>query len=477
MKERSPGERARDFDEVSAGYTPEEAAREASRCLQCKKPSCREGCPVEIDIPGFVKAIAENDPAKAAATLKEKNNLPAVCGRVCPQEEQCELKCVLSRSGQPVAIGNLERYAADWEQAHPSSQPKTVSPIRYKGKIAVVGSGPAGLTCAGDLAAQGFDVTIFESLHDAGGVLRYGIPEFRLPELVLDNELHALKDLGVKIELNSLVGRTKTLDELFKEGFRAVFIGTGAGLPGFLNIPGEHLNNIYSANEFLVRVNLMSASEFPRYDTPVAIGTHVAVIGGGNTAMDASRTAVRLGAKTVTLIYRRTEAEMPARRAEIHHAKEEGIQLAFLTSPVRFIGDNKDFLSGIECIRMELGAQDDSGRRRPQLVPGSNFVLSADMAIIAVGSNPNPLLPSLTRGLTTTKAGHIFINDHYMTSIPGVFAGGDIVSGETVIQAMGMGKRAARAIEEYLNDKQSAISSQQNLDNSNIVIRLHNLQI
>ena len=455
MRERPAAERAKDFKQVNLGYSREEAIEEAKRCLQCKKPFCVEGCPVEINIPAFINAIAGGDPLKAAQILKEKNNLPAICGRVCPQEEQCEIKCVLSKKGAPVGIGNLERFAADWEKdnAHAAGQKAAKAENNPKAgmKVAVVGSGPAGLTCAGDLVKLGYDVTVFESLHKPGGVLRYGIPGFRLPSAVLDYELENLQKMGVRIALNTLVGRTVTIDKLLSENFNAVFIGTGAGLPEFLNIPGENLNHIYSANEFLVRVNLMRANEFPNYDTPIYIGRKVAVIGGGNTAMDAARTALRLGAEEVTLVYRRSEAELPARKEEVKHAKEEGIKFQLLTNPVRFMGNDKGFVQQMECLRMELGEPDSSGRRRPKPVEGSNFVISADMAIIAIGLNPNPVLPSLTKSLETDEEGHLKIDDKFMTAVQGVFAGGDIVGGDTVISAMGMGKKAARSIDVYLS--------------------------
>ena len=455
MRERSPEERNKDFEQVNLGYGEKEAVEEAKRCLQCKKPLCVKGCPVEIDIPGFIKAVANNNMELAVKILKDKNNLPAVCGRVCPQEVQCENKCVLAKKGEPVAVGNIERYVADWEREHMSSKQKIYKNASPNGmKVAVIGSGPAGLTCAGDLARAGFDVTVFESLHDSGGVLRYGIPEFRLPKNVLDYEIEYLKNLGVKIIFNSLVGQTKSIDDLFAEGYKAVFIGTGAGLPSFLNIPGENLNNIYSANEFLVRVNLMDARDFPETDTPVHFGKRAAVIGGGNTAMDSARTALRLGAESVALVYRRSEVEMPARAEEIKHAKEEGIEFMLLTNPVKFIGNEKGFVKEMECVRMELGEPDESGRRRPRPIPGSNFTMPVDLVVIAVGLSPNPLLPSLTKGLTTDADGHIVVNEKMMSSIPGVFAGGDIVGGDTVIVAMGMGKRAAKSIADYLmNEK------------------------
>ena len=472
MPERHANERNKDFKEVNAGYAREQMLEESKRCLQCKNPFCVEGCPVEINIPGFIKELAADNPSAAIKVLKHKNSLPAVCGRVCPQENQCEKYCILGKKGESVAIGNLERYAADWaaenikvesrkeegegkvkilkqvqnDTANSSILPSPSSLV----KAAVIGSGPAGLTAAGDLAHMGYDVTVFESLHDVGGVLRYGIPEFRLPIDVLDIEINNLKDLGIKFVLNTLVGRTKTIKELFEEGFKAIFVGTGAGLPVFLGIEGENLNHIYSANEFLVRVNLMRAFDFPNYDTPVYKGKNIVVVGGGNTAMDSARTALRLGAANVKLVYRRTENEMPARKEERLHAKEEGIEFVTLVNPVKFIGDEKGFVKAVECIRMELGEPDESGRKRPKKVEGSNFTIETDMAVLALGLNPNPVLPSLTEGLKTDDHGYLIIDDNYMTSIPGIFAGGDIVGGDTVIQAMGMGKQAAKRMNEYL---------------------------
>lgn len=452
MPERQPNERNKDFKQVNTGYTHEQMLEEAKRCLQCKNPFCVEGCPVEIDIPGFIKLLAQDNPSGAIKVLKQKNNLPAVCGRVCPQENQCEKYCVLGKKSESVAIGNLERYAADWSAKN--IKDKNVVPVKNNGiKAAVIGSGPAGLTAAGDLANMGYDVTVFESLHDIGGVLRYGIPEFRLPVDVLDIEINSLKDLGIKFVLNTLIGRTKTIKELKEEGYKAVFIGTGAGLPVFLGIEGENLNHIYSANEFLVRVNLMRAFDFPNYDTPVYKGKNIVVVGGGNTAMDSARTALRLGAASVKLVYRRTENEMPARKEERLHANEEGIEFVTLTNPVKFEGDEKGFVKSVECVKMELGEPDESGRMRPQKVEGSNFNIDADMVVLALGLNPNPVLPSLTEGLETDSHGYLIIDDNYMTSIPGIFAGGDIVGGDTVIQAMGMGKQAAKRIDAYLKDK------------------------
>jgi len=448
MPEREPQIRNKDFLEVNKGYTREEMINEAKRCVQCKKALCRKGCPVEIDIPAFIKELAQDNALGAIKILKEKNNLPAVCGRVCPQENQCEKYCILTKKGESVAVGNLERYVADWSAQNIKEQ--VVAPKTNGVKVAVIGSGPAGLTCAGDLVKLGYEITVFESLHDTGGVLRYGIPEFRLPSEVLDKEIDGLKQMGVKFVLNTLIGRTKTLQDLFNEGYKSVFVGTGAGLPVFLGVEGENLNNVYSANEFLVRVNLMRAFDFPSYDTPVYKAKNVVVIGGGNTAMDSVRTALRLGAQSVKLVYRRTENEMPARKEEIAHAKEEGVECVTLTNPVKFIGDDKKFVKGVECVKMELGEPDDSGRRRPREVKGSNFIIDCDMVILALGLNPNPVLPSLTDGLKTDKHGYLIIDEKLMTTIPGVFAGGDIAGGDTVIQAMGMGKQAAKNMDEYL---------------------------
>ncbi|MBN1621841.1 MAG: NADPH-dependent glutamate synthase [Endomicrobiales bacterium] len=452
MNENNPQERIKNFNEVNLGYTKEQAIQEAKRCIQCKKPLCVEGCPVEINIPGFIKAIAEDRMEEAVRILKDKNSLPAVCGRVCPQEEQCEKKCILGKKGNAISIGHLERYTADWEKKNIGLSGPSNNKTAKKQKVAIVGSGPAGLTCAGDLAKMGFDVTIYESLHKPGGVLRYGIPEFRLPNHILDFELDNLQKMGVNIMKNILIGRTKSIDDLFEEGYSSIFIGVGAGLPKFMNIPGENLNNIYSANEFLVRVNLMNGYKFPEYDTPMPIGKKVAVIGGGNTAMDAARSALRLGAEEVTLVYRRSRTEMPARIEEVHHAEEEGIKFMFLTAPVKYSGDEKGFVKEMECIKMELGEPDDSGRRRPQVISNSNFTMQVDLVVVAIGLSPNPLVPSLTKGLQTNKWGELVIDDSFMTTIPGIFAGGDIVGGETVIQAMGMGKRAARAMEKYLHN-------------------------
>ncbi|MCA6079442.1 MAG: NADPH-dependent glutamate synthase [Endomicrobium sp.] len=449
MPERDPEIRKRDFKQVNTGYTRDEMLKEAGRCLQCKKPTCIGGCPVEIDIPGFIKHLAGNDTARALKVLKQKNNLSAVCGRVCPQENQCEKLCILAKKGESVCIGNLERYAAD--VAIENSDDKMATE-KNGIKVAVVGSGPAGLACSGDLLKMGYDVSVYESLHNSGGVLRYGIPEFRLPKEVLDREIDNLKKLGMRIVLNTLIGRTKTIKELFDDRYKAVFIAVGAGLPVFPGITGENLNHVYCSNEFLVRVNLMRSYDFPDYDTPVYKGKSVVVVGGGNTAMDSARTALRLGAGSVKLIYRRTEKEMPARKEEWLHAKEEGIEFITLTNPIKFIGDEKKFVKAVECVKMELGDYDDSGRRRPQEVKGSNYTIEADAVILALGLHPNPILPLLTEGLNTDSRGYIIIDDNYMTSISGVFAGGDIVGGDTVIEAMGMGKKAARAIADYLKN-------------------------
>ncbi|MFN3966144.1 MAG: NADPH-dependent glutamate synthase [Endomicrobiia bacterium] len=454
MPEIPPEERIKSFIEVACGYPEEQAIREAKRCIQCKKPTCIFGCPVEINIPKFIKEISEGNFQQAINTIKEKNNLPAICGRVCPQETQCELKCIIGKKGEPVAIGSLERFVADWQMR----QNVVGSPERSEGrsnllkKVAVIGSGPAGLTCAGDLARSGFSVTIFEALHEPGGVLRYGIPTFRLPREILEYEINYVKSLGVEIICNTVIGKTFTLKELFNMGYSAIFIGTGAGLPTFPNIPGENLCRIYSANEFLTRINLMSAHKFPEFDTPLNIGKRVAVIGGGNTAMDAARCALRLGSD-VSIIYRRTEQEMPARRAEIEHAKEEGINFLFLLQPIEFLGDSQGFVTGIKCLKCELGQPDSSGRRKPIPIKGSDFVIPVDTVILALGLNPNPLIPKTTPELKTNEYGDIIVNPETMeTSIENVYAGGDIVGGEgTVIEAMGMGKKAAKSIIEKLN--------------------------
>ena len=452
MPEQEPQLRIRNFDEVPLGYTEKLAIAEAQRCIQCKKPSCVAGCPVDVDIPGFVKLIAEGRFIEAALKLKETNALPAVCGRVCPQEDQCEKVCILAKKGEAVAIGRLERFAADFER----TLGDVAVPVRStpNGKrVAVVGAGPSGLTIARDLVSFGYDVTIFEALHKPGGVLVYGIPEFRLPKAIVDAEVDYLRKLGVKIETNVVVGRMKTVDELFAEGYNAVYIAVGAGAPVFMDIPGENLSGIYSANEYLTRSNLMKAYRFPEYDTPIVRGRQVVVIGGGNVAMDSVRTALRLGAEAATIIYRRSEAEMPARAEEVHHAKEEGVKFQLLTNPVEYIGNEQGWVTGVRCQRMELGEPDASGRRRPVAVAGSEFVIPADTVVVAVGTMANPIVPATTPGLDTNPRGYILTKDDSgKTSREGVYAGGDIVTGSaTVILAMGAGRQAARAIHEYLS--------------------------
>jgi glutamate synthase (NADPH/NADH) small chain len=452
MPEQDPAERIRNFDEVPLGYSPETAILEAKRCIQCKKPACIEGCPVDVRIPEFVKLIAEGDFLGAARTLKDTNGLPAVCGRVCPQEDQCEKFCILGRKGEPVAIGRLERFAADYER----DTNQVVVPERAKPngrRVAVVGAGPSGLTIAGDLVKLGYGVTIFEALHKAGGVLVYGIPEFRLPKAIVEAEVDYLRGLGVNIVLNALVGRIKTVDELFEEGYDAVYLAVGAGAPVFMNIPGENHNGIYSANEYLTRSNLMKAYRFPEYDTPIVRGKNVAVIGGGNVAMDSVRTALRLGADNAYIIYRRSETEMPARIEEVHHAKEEGVQFRLLTNPVEYLGNKEGWVTGVRCLRMELGEPDASGRRSPIPVPGSEFVIDVDTVVVAVGTMANPIVPSTTPGLETNRWGYIVTRgESGETTRKGVYAGGDIVTGSaTVILAMGAGRKAARAIDAYLS--------------------------
>ncbi len=452
MKEQPPEERIKNFNEVPLGYTPEEAIEEAKRCLQCKNAPCIQGCPVEINIPSFIKAIAEGDFRRAIRIIKEKNALPAICGRVCPQEVQCQKYCTIGKipGGEPVAIGKLERFVADWEAEQGEIEIPEKAPQTGK-RIAVVGSGPAGLTVAGDLAKMGHEVVIFEALHKPGGVLMYGIPEFRLPKKIVEREVDYIKKLGVKIVLSFVVGKTKTVDELLRE-FDAVFIGTGAGLPWFMGIPGENYCGIYSANEYLTRVNLMKAYLFPEYDTPIIKGERVAVIGGGNVAMDAARTALRLGAKKSMIIYRRTKAEMPARIEEIQRAEEEGVEFHFLTLPVRYHADENGWVKEMECIKMRLGEPDASGRRRPIPIEGTNFRIPVDVVVVAIGQAPNPLIPRTTPGLEIGKHGNIIVDPHTgKTSKKGVFAGGDIATGAaTVILAMGAGRVAARAIHEYV---------------------------
>ncbi|MDK2929882.1 MAG: glutamate synthase small chain [Bacillota bacterium] len=456
MPKQDPRERIRNFNEVALGYPADVAVEEAKRCIGCPKRPCVAGCPVEVEIPSFVKLIAEGKFVEAARKIKEKNSLPAICGRVCPQETQCEERCTLGKKGKPVAIGALERFAADYERASGTQAASEPAPASGgAGRVAVVGSGPAGLTCAADLAKMGYSVVLFESLHSTGGVLRYGIPEFRLPKAIVDEEVEYVKSLGVEIRVNTLVGKTVSVDELFRDGFDAIFLGTGAGLPHFLGIPGENLNGVYSANEFLTRSNLMKAYLFPEYDTPIWVGKRVAVVGAGNVAMDAARTALRLGAEKVTIVYRRSRAEMPARLEEIENAEEEGVEFMLLTNPIRVLGDERGWVRGMECIRMELGEPDESGRRRPVPVPGSEFVIDIDTMISAVGTDPNPLLVRSVPGLKLGRHGNVIVNEETgETSVPGVFAGGDIVTGSaTVIAAMGAGKIAARGIDKFIRAK------------------------
>ncbi len=450
--EQPADRRARNFEEVSQGLDAQRALDEALRCLECKEAVCQKGCPVGIDIRGFIQRLLEKDFKGAARTIRESNALPAICGRVCPQESQCEQVCTLGKKFAPVAIGLLERFVADWETENDAFTPPTPAPKQGK-KVAIVGSGPAGLTCAADLATYGYDVTVFEALHATGGVLRYGIPEFRLPKAILDLEVERLKSLGVEIRTNFLVGRTATIDEIFDEwGFSAVFLATGAGTPTFLGIPGESLSGVYSANEFLTRINLMGARNFPEYDTPVKVGHDVAVVGGGNTAMDAVRTAKRMGAAHAYLVYRRSREEMPARLEEIRHAEEEGIEILFLVNPVKIHGDEKGWVTGLECQRMELGLPDESGRRRPVPVPGSEFVLPVQTVVEAIGQKPNPIIQSTTPGLGVGKRGVVTVDDVQRTNRPGVFAGGDLSrGGATVILAMRDGRRAAAGIHEHLS--------------------------
>lgn len=443
-------ERRHNFQEVALGYSYDMAVQEASRCLNCKNPQCVKGCPVEVNIPGFIAALKEGKLEESIKVLKDKNNLPAVCGRVCPQENQCEAQCILGKKGAAVAIGRLERFVADWDRTQEKKVPEKATPLNKK--VAVIGSGPAGLTAAADLAKFGYDVTIFEALHTAGGVLMYGIPEFRLPKDVVQQEIEYIRNLGVDIQVNSVVGKMAVVDELLEEGYDAVFIGTGAGLPNFMNLPGENLNGVYSANEFLTRTNLMKAYTFPEYKTPIKVGKRVAVIGAGNVAMDAARTALRLGAEESTIIYRRSEEEMPARNEEIEHAKEEGVQFHLLTCPVEYKGDDSCRVTSMICQEFSLGEPDASGRRRPVPIPGSEYEVPIDTVVVAIGQGPNPLIPRTTPGLILTKKGNIKADEETgATSREKVFAGGDIVTGAaTVILAMGAGKRAARAIHDYL---------------------------
>lgn len=455
MPEREPGVRNQDFNEVNIGFGEALAAREANRCLQCKDGKCTYGCPVGIDIPGFLEHIAAGDLKSAAELLLSANALPGITGRVCPQEEQCEQVCIRAKgkNGQPVAVGHLERYVADWARENLEMKTLLAQPTGIK--VAVVGSGPAGLTCAGELAKKGHTVTVFEALHMPGGVLTYGIPEFRLPNKIIDAEVDRLRQMGVTIVCNVVIGRTFTIDELLtEEGFSAVFVANGAGLPIFMNIPGENLKGVYSANEYLTRSNLMHAYTFPEYDTPIIRGEHVVVVGGGNVAMDSVRTAKRLGAKEATLVYRRSREEMPARAEEVHHAEEEGIIFKLLCNPTRVLGTPDGWVKGIECVRMELGEPDDSGRRRPIPVKGSEFIIDCDIVIPAIGTRANPLLTSTTPDMKLNKWGYIVIDEQGATSKPGVYAGGDIARGSaTVILAMGDGKKAAASIDKYVRTK------------------------
>ena len=451
MPEQPAGERRKNFNEVALGYTKEDALAEASRCLACKEPKCVEGCPVNVDIPGFIQLICEENFEGAIERIKATNALPAICGRVCPQESQCEAHCVLGKKGQPVAIGRLERFCADYAREKGVKSPQVMPPTGKR--VAVIGSGPAGLTAAADLAKLGHKVTIFESLHKAGGVLSYGIPEFRLPKEIVRQEIEYIEKLGVEVRPNYIIGRIKTLDELCDD-FDAVFLGTGAGLPSFMGIEGENLNGVYSANEFLTRVNLMKAYD-PEYDTTVRRGKNVVVVGGGNVAMDAARSALRLGADEVSIVYRRGAGQMPASGEENEHAKEEGITFRLLTNPVRILGDEKFNVTGVECIRMELGEPDKSGRRSPVPVEGSEFLVPADVVVIAIGTSPNPIIFKGSEGLEQNKRGTVVADEETgATSKCGVFAGGDVVTGAaTVISAMGAGKKAAKAIDEYLKEK------------------------
>ncbi len=451
MPEQEPMVRARNFEEVPYGYTPELAMKEAERCIQCKDPRCKQGCPVEIDIPQFIVKIKEGEFEDAIRKLWEKNSLPAVCGRVCPQEVQCEGMCILGKKDAPVAIGNLERFAADYQRLEGRSiLPPKAEPTGKK--VAVVGAGPAGLSVAGDLTLKGHEVSIYEALHAPGGVLLYGIPEFRLPKAIVAQECNFLERLGVKIEVDSVIGASETVDELFDQGFDAIFLGVGAGLPVFLKIPGEHFIGVYSANEYLTRSNLMKAYVFPEYDTPIVLGKNVATFGGGNVAMDSARTALRLGAEHSYIIYRRSMDELPARTAEVHHAEEEGVEFLLLANPLRFLGDQDGRLTGVECLKMELGEPDASGRRRPVPIPCSEFLVEIDTAVIAIGSGSNPLLTKGTPGLALNKWGYIIADPRTgKTMKPRVWAGGDIVTGSaTVILAMGAGRLAANSIHDYL---------------------------
>jgi glutamate synthase (NADPH/NADH) small chain len=452
MPKQNPKERIHNFNEVALGYTEEQAVAEAERCLQCAYPSsCIKGCPVEVDVTAFIKLIRERKFDEAIKKVKEKNSLPAICGRVCPQEEQCQANCVMGKVGDPISIGRLERFVADWERERGYEIPQ--KPAAIGKRVAVVGAGPAGLTAAADLTKLGYEVVVFEALHKPGGVLVYGIPEFRLPKKIVGAEAEYIEKLGVTIKMNAMIGKLYTVKELLEQ-FDAVFIGTGAGLPLFMRIPGENLCGIYSANEFLIRVNLMKTYAFPEYDTPIYVGEKVAVIGGGNVAMDSARCALRLGAKEVKIVYRRSREEMPARAEEIKNAEEEGVVFEFLTNPKGFIGNERGWVKAMECIRMRLGEPDASGRRRPVPIEGSEFTMDVDNVVIAIGRTPNPMIQQTTEGLQVTRWGTIVVDKNGKTSIEGVYAGGDIVTGEaTVISAMGAGKKAAKAIHEYLMKK------------------------
>jgi glutamate synthase (NADPH/NADH) small chain len=453
IPKQTPEARRRNFNEVALGYADEQALEEASRCITCKKPGCKDGCPVNVDIPEFIKAIGAGDMPEAVRILKNRNSLPGICGRVCPQESQCEMTCNLAKKGGPIAIGRLERYVADWERAHPEIRQQQKGQISLNGKrVAIVGSGPAGLTSAADLARLGYSVVIFEALHVAGGVLMYGIPEFRLPKVIVQGEVGYVKSLGVEIKLNHVIGKIATVDELLEDGFAAVFLAPGAGAPMFLDIPGENLSGIYSANEFLTRTNLMKAYRFPEYDTPIQVGRRVAVFGAGNVAMDASRCALRFGAEEVYIIYRRSKAEMPARLEERENAEEEGVIFKLLTNPSKFLGDRRGRVRAVELYEMALGEPDASGRPRPVLKPGSEFVMEIDTAIPALGTRPNPIIPSTTKGLELTKWGTVLTDEATgRTSRDRVWCGGDMATGAaTVISAMGAGRRAATNIDARL---------------------------
>lgn len=454
MPMQDPAERARNFSQVAMGYTEEMALAEAARCLQCRNPQCVVGCPVSVQIPRFIGLIKDKKYREAIDVIKETNSLPAVCGRVCPQESQCESKCVLLRTGQPIAIGRLERFAADWEAKNGAATPE--KPASNGKKVAVVGAGPSGLTAAGDLAKLGYEVTIYESLHEPGGVLIYGIPEFRLPKEVVRREVEYVKALGVKIETDVVVGRTITIEDLFDDGFEAVYVASGAGLPMFMRIPGENLNGVYSANEWLTRINLMKAYLFPEWDTPVKRGKRVVVVGAGNVAMDAVRCALRLGAEEASIVYRRSRAEMPARAEEVENAEEEGVKFHFLTNPVEVIGDEKGWVKGVKCVKMELGEPDQSGRRRPVPIAGSEFVMDCDIVIMALGTSPNPIISQTTPGLNAHSWGGLIADEKTgRTTRERVWAGGDAVTGSaTVILAMGAGKAAAKDIHEFLSGPQ-----------------------